>query len=201
MAKPEKFRINQQLIVDSTRRLYKEFPKQFLFPGRNSLLLRIVMFLSLTTSNSFSQTLHVNLANSTTDSYLLSNVRSITFNQNSMIVNEYNGSNTAYQITDIINYSFGSTITSLATQASDVDIDLFPNPITTEINISVKRKIEGHSSIKIWDVTGNFVADLYEGQLLANQIYRCKVNAKPGNYYCTIQSKQKTINKPIIIIQ
>lgn len=118
-----------------------------------------------------------------------------------MIVNEYNGTNTAYQITNIINYTFGSAITNLAPQVSDVDIDLFPNPLTTEINISVKRKIEGQSSIKIWDVTGNLIADIYEGQLLTNQVYRFKVNAKPGNYYCTIQSSQKTISKPIIIIQ
>ena len=161
----------------------------------------IVTLLLFTTMNSFGQSLFVNLTNSTTDSYLLSNVRSVTFNQNSMMVNEYNGSNTAYQITNIINYTFGGTITNLAPQVSDVDIDLFPNPIITEINISVKRKIEGQSSIKIWDVTGNLIADIYEGQLLTNQVYRFKVNAKPGNYYCTIQSSQKTISKPIIIIQ
>lgn len=161
----------------------------------------LVALLLFTTINSFGQSLFVNLTNSTTDSYLLSNVRSVTFNQNSMIVNEYNGSNTAYQITNIINYTFGSTITNLAPQVPDVDIDLFPNPITTEINISVKRKIEGQSSIKIWDVAGKLIADVYEGQLLTNQVYRFKVDAKPGNYYCTIQSSQKTISKPIIIIQ
>jgi hypothetical protein len=161
----------------------------------------LVALLLFTTINSFGQSLFVNLTNSTTDSYLLSNVRSVTFNQNSMIVNEYNGSNTAYQITNIINYTFGSTITNLAPQVPDVDIDLFPNPITTEINISVKRKIEGQSSIKIWDVAGKLIADVYEGQLLTNQVYRFKVDAKPGNYYCTIQTTQKTISKPIIIIQ
>lgn len=161
----------------------------------------LVALLLFTTINSFGQSLFVNLTNSTTDSYLISNVRSVTFNQNSMIVNEYNGSNTAYQITNIINYTFGSTITNLAPQVPDVDIDLFPNPITTEINISVKRKIEGQSSIKIWDVAGKLIADVYEGQLLTNQVYRFKIDAKPGNYYCTIQTSQKTISKPIIIIQ
>jgi hypothetical protein len=173
--------------------------------ARHLLLMKsigvILTLLLFTTINSFGQSLFVNLTNSTTDSYLLSNVRSITFNQNSMMVNEYNGSNTAYQITNIINYTFGGTITNLAPQVSDVDIDLFPNPITTEINISVKRKIEGQSSVKIWDVTGNLIADIYEGQLLTNQVYRFKVDAKPGNYYCTIQTTQKTISKPIIIIQ
>ena len=161
----------------------------------------LVALLLFTTINSFGQSLFVNLTNSTTDSYLISNVRSVTFNQNSMIVNEYNGSNTAYQITNIINYTFGSTITNLAPQVPDVDIDLFPNPITTEINISVKRKIEGQSSIKIWDGAGKLIADVYEGQLLTNQVYRFKIDAKPGNYYCTIQTSQKTISKPIIIIQ
>jgi hypothetical protein len=161
----------------------------------------IVTLLLFTTLNSLGQSLFVNLTNSTTDSYLLSNIRSITFNQNYMMVNEYNGSNTAYQITNISNYTFGSTLTNLAPQVSDVDVDLFPNPITTEINIYVKRKIEGQSSIKIWDVAGNLIADVYEGQLLTNQGYRFKVNAKPGNYYCTIQTSQKTISKPIIIIQ
>jgi hypothetical protein len=161
----------------------------------------MVTLLLFTTLNSLGQSLFLNLANSTTDTYLLSNVRSIKFNQNSMIVKEYNGSITAYPINNISNYSFSGTLTSLAPLVSDVDIDLFPNPITTEINISVKRKIEGNSSIKIWDVTGKIIADVYEGQLLTNQVYRCKVNAKPGNYYCTIQTSQKTISKPIIITQ
>jgi hypothetical protein len=157
----------------------------------------IVTLLLFTTLNSFGQSLFVNLTNSTTDSYLLSNVRSITFNQNSMIVNEVIGNVTSYNIPTILNYSFSNS-SDLTDVDNNVNVRVYPNPTTENLFISLGEMNEEKVRIEIWDKSGKMIKSIFDGTHKVNQLYHANLNIASGTYYCKIITSNKIITKPLI---
>jgi hypothetical protein len=173
---------------------YNSFP---FFAGIRKVGILNMFFLLLSLKGQ-SQQLYVNLLNNTTETYLISNIRSITFNQNNMLVNENNGNTTSYSISSILNYSFINNV-GISEMAPESDLLLFPNPASNEVQISLKGRFEGLIEIEIYDLTGRLMSKVYEGSCIADNTYRWRVNVSAGTYICTLRSGQKSISRPIVI--
>ncbi|QOW09891.1 T9SS type A sorting domain-containing protein [Kaistella flava (ex Peng et al. 2021)] len=78
-----------------------------------------------------------------------------------------------------------------------LEIQIYPNPATTEININFKKTIKENVNIILTDISGKI---LYSKEFLNKQ--NIKINTSEfakGNYILSIKSDQKTFNKKIII--
>lgn len=158
-------------------------------------LLALVCLLPL---NGHSQNLYVNLKNLSTESFPLSSVRSISFQQGNMLVNGFNGTSTAYPIANILHYNFVNT-TGYAVPAVHDKVQVFPNPASDEIQIGISSSWEGRISIQIIDASGTCVDKVYEGIHRPGTAYHWKLHLPAGTYYCLVQNALKTICQPLII--
>lgn len=148
--------------------------------------------------NGNGQNLYVNLKNLSTESFPLSSVRSISFQQGNMLVNGFNGTSTAYPIANILHYNFVNT-TGYAVPAVHDKVQVFPNPASEEVQIGISSSWEGRISIQIIDASGKCVDKVYEGMHRPGTAYHWKVHLPAGTYYCLVQNALKTICQPLII--
>lgn len=160
----------------------------------------LVVFLLLINFEVFSQNLVVTLLNNTTQSFPISNIKSIKFQSSLMILKENNGTTTSWDITNINNYSF---ISALGIEdnvfVEKTSLVIFPNPATNLVNIQFDSNLNSTIKIEIIDINGRIIDQIYKGEHQGDQIYKWNSNVQKGVYYCRLMTDYKTITKPIII--
>jgi len=146
------------------------------------------------------QNLIVTLNNSTVETFPIANIQSIKFGTSSMILNEFDGTVTTWNIQDINNYAFDNTsgIQDII-QSGKSDLSIFPNPSFGEVNIQFQSEETTSISIEIIDAYGNQIRKIYSGAHQGNKTYKWNENVPNGLYYCRIITDNKTITKPIIL--
>lgn len=160
----------------------------------------LVVFLLLVNFKVFSQNLVVTLINNTTQSFPISNIKSIKFQSSLMILKENNGTTTSWDITNINNYSFTSSLgIDDNVFIEKTNLTIFPNPATNLVNIQFNSNINSTIKIEIIDINGRIIDQIHNGEHLDGQIYKWNSNVQKGIYYCRLMTDYKTITKPIII--
>jgi hypothetical protein len=146
------------------------------------------------------QNLVVTLNNSTIETFPIANIQSIKFGTNSMILNEFDGTVTTWNIQDINNYAFDNTsgIQDII-QSGKSDLSIFPNPSVGEVTIQFQLEEKSLITIEIIDANGNQIRQIYRGEHQGKESYKWDGNVPNGVYYCRILTNNKTITKPIII--
>ncbi len=146
------------------------------------------------------QNLIVTLNNSTIETFPIANIQSIKFGTSSMILNEFDGTVTTWNIQNINNYAFDNTsgIQDII-QSGKSDLSIFPNPSVGEVTIQFQLEEKSLITIEIIDANGNQIRQIYRGEHQGKESYKWDGNVPNGFYYCRILTNNKTIAKPIII--
>lgn len=77
------------------------------------------------------------------------------------------------------------------------DIQIYPNPATTEINVNLKKAVKENFTIILTDISGKI---LFSKEFSNKQNINIKSSEFPrGNYILSIKTDQKTFNQKIIL--
>jgi hypothetical protein len=165
-----------------------------------TIKIRLLAFVLFSSIGVKAQNLVVTLTNSTTATFPIASIQSIKFAASSMIINEFNGTVTNWNIQDINNYAF-----DVATGINDLldinksSLTIFPNPSFGEVNILFQSEEKSFITIEIIDANGNQIQKIYHGEHQGKETYKWNGKVPNGVYYCRIRTENKTITKPIII--
>ena len=117
-----------------------------------------------------------------------------------MILNEFDGTVTTWNIQDINNYAFdGSLGIKDLIDINKGSLTILPNPSIGEVNIQFESKKTSYITIEIIDANGNQIRQIFRGEHQGKEAYKWDGNVPNGIYYCRILTNNKTITKPIII--
>jgi hypothetical protein len=165
----------------------------------------IALAMSLICMTSLSaQNLVVTLTNSTTESFPVSEIQSIKFGPETMILNEFDGTVNTWNIDDVDNYAFDgvANINESATVKTD-ELNVYPNPASNKVQINFSSNRSGEISIDVYDMHGRLIEKLFHGIHQDETLltwYPKQDNAiQSGNYLIKITATNKVITKPIII--
>lgn len=149
------------------------------------------------------QQLVVNLLNGQTEQYPVSEIQSIKFPTNSMVLYENNGNITSWNIADIFNYEFD--MSSLSTEFEDNEsgaLKIYPNPTSDQVQIEYSGSKSDNLTIEILHSDGRKLAVLYQGNHTERTSIRWDVRSEsisPGAYLCRVASDTKVITGKIIV--
>jgi hypothetical protein len=147
---------------------------------------------------SYAQELVITLTNSTTESFAVSQIASLSYGPGTLILSELNGTTTTWHTVNIDNFSFGSLSTPNH-ELTTHELIIYPNPATNLVNIQFKADPLTLVKIDIFDATGKHIKQVFNGVQEDNKLYQWNSNVEKGVYYCKIETDKKIISKPIII--
>ena len=94
---------------------------------------------------------------------------------------------------------------SLEQVASNIDILIYPNPLTSTAKIEFLNTGSGaHLVVDLCTLTGLKIKTIFEGNVEQNVPYNTEVNAENlagGVYYCRVLSGNQLINRKLIVIK
>ena len=142
----------------------------------------------------------VKLNNNNTETFTLSDIRSIKFGVANMNLYQKNGILNTWNLSDVANYSFKqATGVSDDFHAYAEDLQIFPNPVSESASITYSNKRSGRIRIEITDVSGKLIQLVYEGNHQGERTYNFNVNTPAGIYFCRITSNVKALTRSFII--
>ena len=141
----------------------------------------------------------VTLNNSNTETFALTEIRSIKFGTETMNLHSNNGDVITWNISDISSYSFEGPTGLSETEGFPGKLELFPNPATNQMLISFSSAQSQHITIEILDLLGKKVRDIYSGNHSLHQSYPWQVDVPQGLYICRVSTKDGITTKSIII--
>lgn len=164
----------------------------------------LIILLFVISTITYGQNLIVTLNNSSTESFPITDIQSIKFSADEMMLYELNGTTNTWDIDDIDNYAFdGSASIDDAIQISQEKLTVFPNPATDKISVNFESNSSDKITISIIDINGKVVAYLFEGNHNEVTQIEWSINSEgtvtPGTYLCKIKTSHKVITKPILI--
>ena len=168
---------------------------------RTSLLNQFAMsVMMLNTSAAHAQyQLLVTLINGQTDAFYVSDIRSIKFVNNTMLVTENNGVQSSWDIDDITEYTFKGANAIGPAYSINNQLNIFPNPVADQLNMEYWSVKEDKIRIEIVDLNGKHVRSLFEGMHQGKHTYTWTNDVSSGMYVCRVVSNFKSISKPFVI--
>lgn len=160
----------------------------------------VVLFFS---TNTNAQNLVVNLNNSTTNTFPIASIQSIKFGASTMILQEFNGTISTWNISDINNYAFSPSDAEVDENPSSFVnvLNIFPNPSSGVVNVQFQTENLSNITVEIISGEGNKLYEMYAGHHEGLKTYTWNSNLSSGVYYCRILLDKKTITKPFIVKQ
>ena len=152
---------------------------------------------------SFSQKIHFNYTDSTKSSYGLEDVRKITFEGDVMNLHLLDGSLYAWNVSTIGHYEYEETALNtqeLLDKANAWNLSVFPNPASTNMNVSFNLPKADEMSITLYDLQGKVVLEKKLGTKAMGEYQEVlNISALPnGIYVCRISGVHNSITKQII---
>ena len=142
-------------------------------------------------------TLYVKEHSGTQTSYTLSSIRKLTFPTGNMTVNKNAGSPTTYALNDIryLNFIDLTTGVTQTDKAKSSNIELYPNPVNDQLQISYETLNAGNVQVEIIDLQGKvLLQQTISSQNGTNQAIIPVSQLAKGLYVCRLQSNDKIGN-------
>ena len=153
---------------------------------------------------SFAQSIYFNYTDGTNASYNLQDVRKVTFTADVMNLHLWDGTVFSWNVSAIGHneYSETSGFEELLNLSNTLDVRIFPNPTSTNLNVQFKLLKEDLITLSLFDVNGNLVIEKNLGKLATgnHQETLDLLKVPQGNYVCRIEGKQNKITKQVIIL-
>lgn len=162
------------------------------------LILGILLFLTNPIIAQYQFVLTLN--NSEETAILVSEIQSIKFENQSLILNKFDGNTLNWLISDINNYRFDN-VTS-ATHAEEVEtsqIEIYPNPSNGQAVVTFSNLDKQHLSIGIFDLLGKEIRSVYSGTHEGKQTYSIDTQIPSGVYICKVVGEQRIWTKSFIV--
>lgn len=102
-----------------------------------------------------------------------------------------------FQILDIINSVEPPTFA-----APKFDVRVYPNPVSNKATISFKSRRSVFASVKIYDLSGNIIADIFEGEIPAGENFfewTPSQKLSKGSYMCVVSADGNASYAKIIL--
>ena len=151
----------------------------------------------------FSQKIHFNYMDSTQSFYGLEDVRKITFEGDVMNLHLLDGSLYSWNVSTIGHYKYEENplnTQEFLNKANAWNLTVFPNPTSTNLNVSFNLPKEDEMSIAIYDMAGKVVLEKKLGiKAMGKYQEELNISALPnGIYVCRISGGNNSITKQII---
>lgn len=151
------------------------------------------------------QTMTIENIGGNSQTYNLTDIRSIKFNATDMLVISNSGSTDNYPIQDIDLYRIDlddDSSTSIDELNKDMALVLYPNPASGVLNISLAVFEEGTIDIVITDLSGRLIDNVFSGPSNENMKISWEYHDKnipAGTYFCIIKTTTGMVSKPITL--
>jgi hypothetical protein len=142
----------------------------------------------------------IQLAGGITQSYPISEIRSIRFSTSSLIINRLNATPISFNIADVNQYFFGDA-TSIAPDltGNSNSLDIFPNPAVDHLEVIYSSQEKQEISVDLFDATGRPVYQIFKGLPTGKQVVNIPLKVPSGLYLCRLSTMYEFIMKPVII--
>jgi hypothetical protein len=152
---------------------------------------------------SFAQSIHFNYTDGTNAAYNLVDIRKVTFDADVMNLHLLDGSIYAWNVSTIGYYQYDESSVSalnLLNNANAWEVNVYPNPTSTSLNISFNLPQADVISINLFDTQGKLVSEKQIGKKESGKYQEVidLTNIPQGTYVCRIAGKHNTITKQII---
>jgi hypothetical protein len=159
-----------------------------------TMLMRIV---------SFAQSIHFNYTDGTNAAYNIVDIRKVTFDADVMNLHLLDGSVYAWNVSTIGYYQFDESSVSalnLLNNANAWEVNVYPNPTSTSLNISFNLPQADEVSIHLFDTQGKLISEKQIGKRESGKYQELidLTNIPQGTYVCRITCNHNTITKQII---
>jgi len=141
----------------------------------------------------------VTLNNNNTETFALTEIRSLKFGTQTMNLNKYNGSVTTWNLSDIANYRFIGVTGLGDLKSSTGKLELFPNPASNQTMISFSAAYNQQITIEILDLQGKKIRTIYAGNHAGQLSYSLQADVPKGLYLCRVATENGILTKSLII--
>jgi hypothetical protein len=159
--------------------------------SKNIKMKYLILLITLLISGlSFSQKVNIDFKNISDTSYTISDIRKITFQNDTINLVLTDGTIFQFRVKDISNVNFNLE-TAIINEVNQISIEVFPNPATNFLTIVSKEAVE----VEIIDLLGRtrFKTELIIGKNIIDID-----NLESGEYIITMSINNSKISKKII---
>ena len=140
------------------------------------------------------------LNNSEETAVLVSEIQSIKFESQSLILNKVDGNTFNWLISDINNYRFDNiTAAAFAEETETSQIEIYPNPSKGQAIFTFSNPDKQQLSIGIFDLLGKEIRSVYSGMHEGKQTYSLDTQIPSGVYICKVVGEQRIWTKSFIV--
>ena len=152
---------------------------------------------------SFAQSIYFNYTDGTNASYNLQDVRKVTFTADVMNLHLWDGTIYSWNVSTIGHYEYSETSGNeeLLNLSNKLDVRIFPNPTSTNLNVQFKLLKEDLITLSLFDVNGQLLIERNLGaRTFGSHLETIELSKVPkGSYVCQIKGQQNTISKKLTI--
>ena len=184
--------------------LFLHSKKNMMMFTKNSLMLACMLFLLITGK---SQSVTFKRTNGTSDVYSISGLQNFTYGTNTIIIKPTTGGTVTYNLNDLVSYRYdASTSVNDLNVVNSAELNVYPNPFKSFLNISYELKSAEQITVEILDITGKTIKkwpterkSAGSHTLTWNTSDANGSSLKPGNYICRISTSFGSISKIIMM--
>lgn len=160
----------------------------------------LILFLHYALPSRAQYQMIVDLLNGSSESFQVSDIRSIKFNGTNMLVNQNDGTVNSFAIGQVARYTFlqSSGVTS-SNHADKNDLRIYPNPASRFLEIVYVNYAPEQIVVDVTDMLGRPLTQVYSGHHLGSRSYKQSIDLPAGAYLCRISSGVKTYYKPFLV--
>ncbi len=164
-----------------------------------TLLFFIAFVLSNCKTVSAQAQLIVTLNNNSTETFDISDIRSLKFGTQTMNLQRNNGSISTWNISEIDNYRFEGVSGINEEETTIGKLQVFPNPMQEQTSFVFASPRHQQIRIELLDGLGRSVREIYSGAHVGEQTYSFQVNVPKGTYLLRLSGENGQLIKSIII--
>lgn len=116
-----------------------------------------IIIIFLIPSKSQSQHIYFKFKDGTTNSFKVDEIRHIVFNDNIMILRNYNGNTVSWNINNVANYRYNTTTGLTSILVDPIEINIYPNPFKDIVRIRYNLSSADKISIQVMDMQGRTI--------------------------------------------